>query len=517
MAIVTIAYAPDAYSIKYGSAPNKKRIEEYKKQKLRSPPQTRGVTRGGKPSTPPVCRVLVDPGTPSLPPYLGEFDIEFSRQKEGELHVPYGRDDDPNSFYFFVADQFEGRQKIAIQKELGFEWLDLSQPPTRAPGWMDLARNYRNLLIQSKIDSKNFIVPALVLYRTVDTKKQYLMIDPFVDSFPPESEGYKALTSNVEFNLPFYVISDGLRNGKFPLLDAVHDVSHFVAFYRFPEFTKNIVSQFRRFKSESFTPAFKRRQYWLTEALSLPNPNSLESAKEFLRSKHRPLAPKTLSDLRNSMTVKNKTELLDYALEISTFLESTLLDVSGGSSSSPEKYFYLSEVLGLRADAVANGTLSPNGNVYGIVSLFDTIFKNQPVTFAGNPKQVTNETAVFNFQIIASSLRYLSLALKENNPQKIAIHFADPAGRFTTNNGNRSPIDLKKGAEDELLEMVKVLIAASEFILVKGASFSIQEWVETFLQPDLESSHPISQFLLEVFPNNIVRDYYLGRGLVRQK
>ena len=27
-----------------------------------------------------------------------------------------------------------------------------------------------------------------------------------------------------------------MRDGKFPMLDAIHDVSHFVAFRRFPEF-----------------------------------------------------------------------------------------------------------------------------------------------------------------------------------------------------------------------------------------------------------------------------------------
>lgn len=521
LAIFATLTASQGFAIKVGPAPNKARLQKLREQQAKDSPVrrgTRGVDRGQTRSIPGSrSRDCSQPLLPILPVYVQDFDIAFARQKEGELRIPYGRDQDSNAFHFFAADRYEGHGKIEIQKRLGFVWQSLTEPPTRSPGWIEMAGHYRELLAEQKIEAANFIVPAIVLYREVSGKKEYLLIDPFKDPFPLESEGYKVLTSEVEFNLPFSVIAAGLASGKFPLLDAVHDVSHFVAFVRYPEFTKAIVSRFRETKKEEFTSGFKRRQYWLTEALSLPDPSSLASTTEFLKRNGRPLNPKSTRELNDSLSKWKESDLLNYALEIADRLESTLLDVSGGSSSSPEKYFYLSEAIGLRADAVTSGELQTDAKLFAIVQLSDTLFKDQAVTFNGNPKPITNETGVFNFQILASGLHYLAQVLRTADDAKLAQVFADPTGRLVTfaDASSVSNPKLKPGARAELTEILKSFLCASEYVLLKSPQFQPQDWVNAFLTPELALDHPLSQMLMQAFPNSIMRNYYLGVGLKR--
>ena len=174
---------------------------------------------------------------------------------------------------------------MTVWRKLGYEWAN--EKLVRSPNFFELAKNINQLLVEGGVNADNGFIPAIVLYRKFETwnpKKQqmeeqfdYKFVDPVREKFPEDMREWNVLTQDTQFNIPFKPIFEAMRQGKFPILDAIHDISHFVAFIRFPELTKGLRANFERMDPNNVSHAFKKRQYWLTEAMSIPDPGSHQS------------------------------------------------------------------------------------------------------------------------------------------------------------------------------------------------------------------------------------------------
>ncbi|MBI3542304.1 MAG: hypothetical protein HY075_03380 [Deltaproteobacteria bacterium] len=449
---------------------------------------TRGLTRGGENPT----------AGPRLVAAAEQYSNYFFQVIQAEFELPYGKPDDPKSHEFFREDPFEGPEKIAIQEELGVKWKG-SEAPTSTPTWVELARNYRAALKRRGIDPASTFVPTMVLYRDLGqvpspktgklvTKREYLFVDPLAESFPADMSKWRLLNKDVEFNIPFQPIFEAMQQGKFPLLDATHDVSHFVAFLRFPEFAAAVRARLKAASADGATSGFKGREYWLTEALSLPDPQGQAANEKFLRDQGRPTETRPVVELERELGKLDEPTLIDYAYKLARQLESQLRDVSGGNSNSSEKWYYLSESFGMKARDLLREDLSRSTPIGPVMALAKVYFENAPVSLHANPKALTNETATFNFNTFATAQKLLALSLKAGKLGGVA-------------------------RADALRQLVR--FASRTESLLTQRPFSYAEWAESFLKPDLSASDPIAKMLTGLFSNDVVARFYLGKGQAR--
>lgn len=437
---------------------------------------TRGATRSLARRSP-VDQALV--------PAAQRYSDYFSQVIQTEFDLPYGKDADPTSHTFFRLDPYEGADKIKVQEELGIRWR-ATGPPDSVPTWIAFARNYRAALEKRGIDPGSTFVPALVFYKETGPKKrEYLFLDPLKEKFPDDIADWQMLTKDVQFNIPFAPIYEAMQQGKFPLLDATHDISHFVSFVRFPEFARTVRSRLKAMGTEEVSSAFKGREYWLTEAMSLPDPAGGAANLKFLGDQGRPATVREPMVIEKELRAMDEKALVEYAYRAARHLESQLRDVSGGNSNSSEKWFYLAETFGMSAEDLLKEDISRTPPIRPIFELGRVYFDNAPVSLHANPKALTNETATFNFNTLAAAQKLLALSLKENRLEGAS----------------------KKEALDRLVQF-----ASRTEHLLSQKPYSYEEWATAFMQPDLPLDHPISKTLTTLFPNDAVRKYYLGKG-----
>lgn len=439
---------------------------------------------------------------------FGRYSDFFSLLIREEFNVAYGYEGDPLMHESFRRDKTEGAAKIAVQKELGITWPD-DGAPTSVPTWLALARNIHS--------GEPTFDAALIYYRKtgsverngkVEDVYEHCSIAPARgDAFPNARDGWRLMTKDTElngvkFNIPFDVVFLAMKDGKFPMLDAIHDISHFVAFQRFPEFARSVHDQMRKLTllQVKDAPGFKSREYWLTEALSLPDPDGEKANHALLASYERPTRQSRLigqieNELEN-MRATHEKRFIEYALASGRHLESQLRDVSGGNSSGGEKWFYLSETFGMRAQALLEENIQREGMTdhgraqYGspigaAMQLAQTYFEGGPVTLKANKKRLSNETATFTFNTLVSAQKILALSLQQDQLNGVS----------------------RVNALKALLKFT----ARTEYLLAKKP-FTYRQWARSFLQIDLGKRDPMYQMLTTVFPNDIIAKYYLGVG-----
>ncbi len=460
---------------------------------------TRGLTRGAtRERTRGITRGLTRgaDNRQTLPPEVESYNKLYAQNLQAEFGLPYGHEDDPNAFHFFKKDIAEA-EKVVVLNELGIEWADNQDSPKVSPDWMTMAKNYRQALASRHIDLDSTFVPALILYKKNGEKFDYLIIDPLAEAFPADMENWKVLTKDVQFNLPFQTMMTAMKNGKFPLLDAVHDLSHFISFLRFAELTKSIRQEISRATETTFTPGFKRREYWLTESLSVLDPQSGKSNKQFLRSFGRPVEPRGPEEIKKDLAALNTNDLLDYALASAKYFESQLRDISGGNSNAGEKWYYLGESFGVRAEDLLNDSVKGLSPLAKIMEMATSYFDNQTPKLNVNKKAMTNETITFSFSTFITAQKLLALT------------FINKA-------------KLGKTSRAEALEVLLNFVSRTEFLLsLKPVTYA--EWAQSMLQANLPLDHPVAQLLLVFFSknekeiNDFLAKYYLGPGLVRPK
>ncbi len=278
-----------------------------------------------------------------------------------------------------------------------------------------------------------------------------------------------------------------MRAGKFPLLDAVHDLSHFVSFMRFPELAREIRKEIALAGDSDITPGFKRRQYWLTESLSVLDPNSSETNTKFLKKWHRPIGEENIANIEASLKKMNAYELIQYALDSASYFESKLRDISGGNSSAPEKWYYTALTFGMSPDALIKKDVSKLESIEKVYELAESYFENKPLKVNINPKIMTNETVAFSFSTFINGQKLLALYLSQG----------------------------KSLAEQKSYNYLIHFVARTEYLL-SLRPFTYTEWAQSFIRSNLEPDSNLAKALIKVFGNDIVSKFYLGVGLLRK-
>ncbi len=461
---------------------------------------TRGGTSRGAVTRSAISRSASPVHVSVLPFKVQEFSDRYAKVIQAEFEIPYGFEHDPQSYFFFKNDPYEGEAKLKVYEQIGYRW---SAPgaPSKSLTWMEQAQNYKQYLIHSGRDPKKNWTPVIVLFqksgKAVDpaTKKEvdkfdYLFIDPLTDSFPSDMTPWSVLTKDVQFNIPFSAIFSAFQKGQFPILDANHDFNHLVSGLRFPELTQTIIEMIQKVDPKNISLGFKRRQYWLTEALSILDPSSHQANHAFLKKQGRSTKLRSVESLEKELRQMDEAVLVDYALQLSRYFESQLRDVSGGNSNSAEKWYYLSESFGMKAKDLIFEDVRSAERLDRLSELSRTFFDNGPVTFSANSKKMTNETATFNFNTFVTSQKILALLLSsaDSNLLKAAGYS-------------------KRLALQDLVQYVSRI----ERLLIQKP-FTYQEWATSFLSQEMPLNLPMSEMLMSVFGNELVERIYLGVG-----
>lgn len=457
---------------------------------------TRGVTRGAR-SVEPISRQSTSrPFLAEIFQQIENFSLRFQALIKVEFGLPFGGGDNLTTFQYLIRDKYESKEKFSITKKLGLKWNG-SDEPSVCPDWITLATNYRKAQADLGIAENDSFVPVMVFYKEIMVTKDgklvpgmdYRFVDPLKEDINGLTAEWKILTSDVQFNLPFSAMMEAMKKGLFPMLDAVHDIYHFVSFLRFPEATKALRRALDQVSVADYSSGFKRREYWLTEALSLVFPESQQANSEFLRINRGRVRAKSIKQIRLELGQLKESDLIEYSLKLANHMGSQLRDVSGGNSSPAEKWFYLGDIVGVPGRALVDNILPEKQDLTAVTYLSDSYFRNGPVLYAGNPKPMTNETATFSFSTFNMAHRLLAQALGSN--------FRDHFKRRIT----------KKQLLQDLLEYS----ARTEF-LIRSEQPTIQSWYENFLTKDMDPNGPIGQLLTTVFGNEIVTRFYLGEG-----
>ncbi|MEK6773203.1 MAG: hypothetical protein AABY64_04630 [Bdellovibrionota bacterium] len=285
-------------------------------------------------------QVILTEETATQKRYRENFENDFSvkAQKNWETQILKELKDIEN-------DSSEGVEKIAMLKRFGFIF---SEGKITAPSYYDLVRNY---LVQAKKGStaKDIILPSIVLIKD-DPKglqaREYLLITPGIDPFPKE-EGYRILFSEEMFNIPFRDALAWFQKGHFPLLDATHDIYHFVSFALHPEYATQMYRAVKNLHPEKYPRFFSRRWFYILEYLTLANPNKKEDLSELLE------LPKKIKSKRPIPYAKYVEYFQDQSIEkvvkhaekLIKELPALLVDYGGGTARSNEKFRNINEDL----------------------------------------------------------------------------------------------------------------------------------------------------------------------------
>jgi len=468
-------------------------VQIYQPKLLVSAPATltRGVSRGAR-------TIELVPKTlfhSKIQKQIDDFSLRFRDLIKIEFGLPFGGGDNLSTYQFLIRDQSESKEKLYWTQKLGFKWSG-SDEPSQSPDQLTLARNYKKALEELGIDESSFFVPAMVFYRDISVSKngvqtpskEYRFVDPLKEDINSLDADWKILSSDVQFNLPFSAMMEGMKQGMFPMLDAVHDIYHFVAFLRFTEGTKALRASINKTTIADYSSGFKRREYWLTEALSIMLPDAQMANAQFLKSHRSDSAAKSLDQIRAELKSLKESDLIEYSLKLSVHLGNQLRDVSGGNSSPAEKWFYLGEVVGVSGKDLVDAVLPAKQDLSSVQNLSESYFRNGPVVFAGNPKPMTNETATFSFSVFNLAHRLLAQALS---------------------GGYKNHFD--KIPKRELINDLVEYSARSEFLL-RSEQPPINLWYSQFISRDMLASEYIGQMLRTLFDNDIVSRFYLGEG-----
>ncbi len=262
-------------------------------------------------------------------------------------------------------DPSEGHEKVSMLKKFGFTF---SEGKITAPSYYELIGNY---LTEAKkgAAAEDIILPSIVLIKD-DPKglqaRKYLLITPGVDSFPKE-EGYRILLSQEMFNIPFREALAWFQKGRFPLLDATHDIYHFVSFALHPKYATQMYKTVKKLHPEKYPRFFSRRWFYILEYLTLANPNKKEELSELLELPKKIKLKRVIPYAKYVQYFQDQPieKVIKHAEKLIKELPSLLVDYGGGTARSYEKFWYINEDLTSTSDT-RNGYATALYHYFGI-------------------------------------------------------------------------------------------------------------------------------------------------------
>lgn len=234
-----------------------------------------------------------------------------------------------------ITDPIGGLEKIEILRALGFQ---INGKVVKAPRYIDFINNYLNLLSKLEVPQNESILPAIVLWKVDGGRIEYRLITPGVDPWPNEP-GFQMSQSPI-FNLPYDVILEAHKNGKFPLMNnAVHDIFHFVAFLRNPEFMRTLRLSVKEINNPRPVKYMGFRLNYIDEWISLGNPKLKKRIQQVFSTfkKFPENKSNSFNFFLNSINAMPEKQLIQYANHLNLVYPELLLEYGGAVTRSSEK------------------------------------------------------------------------------------------------------------------------------------------------------------------------------------
>lgn len=233
----------------------------------------------------------------------------------------------------FRLDPANGVKKWEIFHKLGFSG-------TKTPDYFEFLKKY---LLELKAQNRKVddsLLPALVMVKgEVGQVTEHRLIVPGIDSWPLDP-GFRFLTSEEVFNIPFRSVLEGLKKNRFPLMDAIHDVSHFMSYLQNPAYTKALITAARKIPvMDKYPVHFSRRLLFALEFLTLADVSQVEKIKDLLLfpKSHGGPEYRPVSDYKAYFDRLSTKALLQHAQKLVSEYDSMLMDFGGGVYRSFEK------------------------------------------------------------------------------------------------------------------------------------------------------------------------------------
>lgn len=206
------------------------------------------------------------------------------------------------------------------------------------PSHYELIERIIGFYIELGLEAKDWILPALVLTRTVaDGSVEFHVMTPGIHSWPIES-GYEIVD-----RIPDDIFQEMIRQGFLPLSNS-HDFHHFMALGAYPAYMQGLAQVVQFYKNTGSHADFlrERRFSYALESLVLADPTKIEELRGFLKVPQQAImnnAPLSFSAFKNYFQSLPIVELLEHANTVAAHYRSYLAFYSGAGISPIERVF----------------------------------------------------------------------------------------------------------------------------------------------------------------------------------
>jgi len=403
-------------------------------------------------------------------PYEIEFGSHYNSLVQSQWQSYF-----KTEWAFFSSDKSEGSKKIKALESLGF---NQNGNDIYSPTYKEFIKNYLTALKKTGQKIENSILPALVLVKGPPGQAtDHRLVTPGIDPWPTES-GYRFLLAYEMFNIPFRTIISGLQHGRFPLMDASHDVAHFVSFLLHPNYARQLLKSAKEIPALAKYPiSFSRRLFYSLELLTLANPENKEDLRKILMFPGNKSSDTyfALSDYLKFFSTLSRQQLIKHAEKLILTYDSYLVDYGGGVARSYEKneqivgdYYFKTDptsVLFQYLGSVRSDLSEVQRNIMGTIP---TVLLSELLKLRRLDKD--------SFQGIVNSNSFLG------------DHFNSPNGRLAA--------DYRK----RLDRLIELQVARLEYGLWETSHrITVEKWVTETLSVQISPDSEIARF---------VRDFY---------
>ena len=400
-----------------------------------------------------------------------QYDQTFKEKYEEVLQSKWQLDVKAEMSHILI-DKSGGNLKARLLEKL---LIKKSDDSLTVVGFMEFLDRYILELKTKKVPKKEIILPAVVMIRG---ENEIVLVTPGIDPWPTEA-GYRFLKSEELFNIPFRAILAGLKKGRFPLMDSIHDISHFISFSQNPKYAAVLLKMIEKLPElEKYPIYFSRRLFYALELLTLADPTKIEELKTFLLFPKVKTSTKRISFyeyLQFFQSLDSQT-LLVHAQRLVEGYDSFLVDFGGGVHRSFEKN-----------EMIKNDFLDSEQPIQTLVQLLGMfrpeLSEVQRSIMGTLPSETLPQLLVFKklpaqqFQKIANQNSFAS------------NHFFEPGTQT-----------LAKNYKQRLDQLIYLQMARMEYGLWESANrITVEKWLQETLTVHLKPNSPILEFTEGVY------------------
>lgn len=414
-------------------------------------------------------------------------------------------------FYRYKYEQFESNRKdISASRELeGFQ-MDSAGPTKRrafedlgyvftkdaiqSPSFEAFTKNYNKILDRKGVPQSMRLQPAIVLremYPPGGREPEYIFFIPGKDKWP-ESRNFTIVDPKLgeAFNLPAKVITQGLRQRRWPMLDALHDASHFASFAENPEYMMAVVKAMQTLPKMERGSSLPSRIFTNMELLALADPAKVSEIRQLL------FTPETkytngflpLRVFFERLEGMKDADLLAHATKVAARFDSLMKEYGAGVYHPYEKNRVLFDRTGLTTDP------------YVAMSNYLSDYRS---------RELDNLNGHTFAALVPQKMRVLLSVLDPNSGKPFKL---DEFNYQTYLNENL------EGARRLIFQALLDQTVMAEYILWNSSQIRVENWIAaTMSSEDMDINSPAALMIRDVFSPDSYQYIKMMRAADRKK